>query len=59
MTRARATRVFAAGSNRAAVLRRMLDDVSDAIQLGRREPTLGAGALAFAAVGTVARLQVR
>ena len=59
MTRARATLVFAAGSNRAAVLRRMLSDVSDAIQFGRREPTLGAGALAFAALGTVALLQAR
>ena len=51
--------VFAAGSNRAALLQRMLFDVSDAIQFGRRKPKVGAGALAFAALGAVALLQAR
>ena len=45
---------FAAGAGRAAVLQRMLYDVSDAVQFGRRKPAVAAGALAFAALGGVA-----
>lgn len=51
--------VFAAGANRAALLQRMLFDVSDAIQFGRRKPGVGAGALAFAALGAVALARTR
>ena len=46
--------VFAAGSNRAAIMQRMLYDVSDAIQFGRRKPAVGIGALVFAGLGAVA-----
>jgi hypothetical protein len=46
--------VFAAGANRVAIMQRMLFDVSDAIQFGRRKPLVGAGALGFAALGGVA-----
>ena len=46
--------VFAAGANRAAIVQRMLYDVSDAIAYGRRKPAVGAGALAFAALGAAA-----
>jgi len=45
--------VFASGSNRTAMLQRMLFDVSDAAQFGRRKPKVAAGALAFAALGAV------
>jgi hypothetical protein len=45
--------VFASGANRAAVLQRMLYDVSDALQFGRRKPAVAAGALAFAAVAAI------
>lgn len=46
--------VFLAGSNRTALLRRMLYDVSDAVQFGGRRPRVAAGALAAAALGVVA-----
>lgn len=46
--------VFAAGANRAALMQRMLFDVSDAVQFGRRKPKVAATALAFAAIGGVA-----
>lgn len=51
--------VFAAGANRAAVMQRMLYDVSDAVRFGRRKPKVGAGALAFAALGAAALLRSR
>jgi len=35
------------------MLQRMLFDVSDAAQFGRRKPKVAAGALAFAALGAV------
>lgn len=46
--------VFAAGANRAAIMQRMLYDVSDAIRFGRRKPRVAVGALAFAGLGAVA-----
>lgn len=51
--------VFAAGANRAAVMQRMLYDVSDAISFGRQKPRVGAGALAFAGLGAAALLRTR
>jgi len=51
--------VFAAGANRAAIMQRMLYDVSDAISFGPRKPKLGVGALAFAGLGAVALLRER
>jgi hypothetical protein len=51
--------VFAAGANRAAIMQRMLYDMSDALRFGRKKPALGAGALAFAALGAVALRQTR
>jgi hypothetical protein len=51
--------VFAAGANRAALAQRMVFDVSDALVYGRRKPALGAGALAFAALGAVALARER
>ena len=51
--------VFASGSNRTAIMQRMLFDVSDAIQFGRRKPAVGAGALVFAALGAVALRHAR
>jgi len=51
--------VFAAGSNRAALLQRMLYDVGDAVQFGRRKPGVGAVALAAAALGAVAVVRER
>ena len=51
--------VFAAGANRPAVVQRMLYDVSDAIRFGRRKPAVGAGALAFAALGAVVLVRSR
>ena len=51
--------VFASGSSRTAIMQRMLFDVSDAIQFGRRKPKVGAGALAFAALGAAALRSAR
>src|SRR5579884_1665668 len=51
--------VFASGANRAALAQRMLFDVSDAIQFGRRKPAVGPGALAFAVLGAAALLRER
>jgi hypothetical protein len=51
--------VFAAGANRTAVAQRMAYDVSDAIRFGRRKPTVGVGALAFAGLGALALLRTR
>ena len=49
--------VFASGASRAALFQRMVYDVSDAIRFGRRRPGVGAGALAFAALGAAALLR--
>ena len=51
--------VFASGANRAALVQRMLYDVSDAIRFGRRKPKVGLGALAFAALGAAALVRER
>lgn len=48
--------VFASGANRAALLQRMLYDMSDAMQFGRRKRKVGAGALAAAALGAAGLL---
>jgi NADH/NAD ratio-sensing transcriptional regulator Rex len=46
--------VFASGANRAALAQRMLFDVSDAVQFGRRRRRVAVAALSAAIVGAVA-----